>query len=145
MRSRPFAFCVKPAAQCHALPHLAYASAQTPGPAGGNMPSRLACHMLCRFAKPTQPYLRKYAMHKDTVQGICKQAGGMLREYWCRLIGDEAGIGVARNAQLAGSMQLRLARRKQESERQLSDFRRSHRNWDISKRLSQPFTSKETT
>jgi uncharacterized protein YjbJ (UPF0337 family) len=84
-------------------------------------------------------------MHKDRVEGIRKQLGGTLREHWFRLIGDEAGIRVARNAQLSGGMQMRLGRLKEESERQLRDFRRSHRDWDLSKRLVQPSTSKGTT
>ena len=77
-------------------------------------------------------------VNRDLVEGNLKQLGGILREQWGRLLGDEAGAAAGRRDQLAGRMQVRHALSQVEASRQLRDFLDRNRDWDISRRRSRP-------
>jgi uncharacterized protein YjbJ (UPF0337 family) len=73
-------------------------------------------------------------MNRDLIEGGWQQFSGNVRERWSKLLGDEIGVSAARHAQLAGSIQLRRGHSKAETERQLQDFLRRNRDWNLSRR-----------
>jgi uncharacterized protein YjbJ (UPF0337 family) len=77
-------------------------------------------------------------MNRDRVEGSWKQLSGKVGEQWSKLIGDEPGVNAARHTQLAGSIQVRHGMSKEETERQIRDFRYRNRDWDLSIRRYRP-------
>ena len=77
-------------------------------------------------------------MNRDRIEGLAKQLSGKALELWSRFRGDDAGVNAARRTQNAGRIQLRHGNSKAEIDRQLSDFRRRNRDWDISRRSIRP-------
>jgi uncharacterized protein YjbJ (UPF0337 family) len=73
-------------------------------------------------------------MNRDRVEGNLKQFSGKLKEQWGRLTHDESGVDAGRRDQLAGSVQVRHAMSKEETERQVRDFLYRNRDWDLSRR-----------
>jgi len=73
-------------------------------------------------------------MNRDRIEGNWKQFSGSVRAQWGRLTGDTAGVNAAKRDQLAGSIQELQGLSKEESARQLREFLRRNRNWNLSKR-----------
>jgi uncharacterized protein YjbJ (UPF0337 family) len=73
-------------------------------------------------------------MNRDRVEGRLKQISGKLKEQWGKLTHDESGVDAGRRDQLAGSVQVRHAMSKEETERQVRDFLYRNRDWDLSRR-----------
>ena len=76
-------------------------------------------------------------MNRDRVEGRLKQISGKLKEQWGKLTHDESGVDAGRRDQLAGSVQVRHAMSKEETERQVRDFLYRNRDWDLSRRWFQ--------
>jgi uncharacterized protein YjbJ (UPF0337 family) len=77
-------------------------------------------------------------MNRDRVEGSWKQLSGKVREQWSKFLGDESGVNAARHTQLAGSIEVRRAISKEETERQFRDFLYRNRDWDLSRRWVRP-------
>ena len=77
-------------------------------------------------------------MNRDLFEGNLKQFGGILREQWGKLLGDEVGAAAGRRDQLAGSRQVRRGISKEDAARQLREFLDRNRDWDISRRRVRP-------
>ncbi len=73
-------------------------------------------------------------MNRDRIEGNWKQISGNVREQWSKLLGDDSGVNAGKRDQLTGSIQARHGISKEETERQLRDFRDRNRDWDLSKR-----------
>lgn len=73
-------------------------------------------------------------MNRDRVEGGWKQFSGKVGEQWSKFIGDDSGVSAARHTQLAGSIQVRRGKSKEEIERQVRDFMYRNRDWDLSRR-----------
>lgn len=73
-------------------------------------------------------------MNRDRVEGNWKQFSGSVRAQWSRFTGDESGVNAGKRDQLAGSIQELHGLSKEESARQLREFLRRNRNWNLSKR-----------
>ena len=73
-------------------------------------------------------------MNRDRVEGNWKQFSGSVRAQWGRLTGNESGANAGKRDQLAGSIQERHGLTEEESARQLRDFLRRNRDWNLSKR-----------
>ena len=70
-------------------------------------------------------------MNHDRITGICKQLLGRVREDWGWLINNPAAVATGMQQQLAGVRQERYGRSKEESARQLRDFRHRNRDWRL--------------
>lgn len=77
-------------------------------------------------------------MNRDRIEGLAKQLSGTALELWSRLRGDDAGVIAARRTRHAGCIQMRHGNSQAEIDRQLSDFLRRNRDWDISRRSIRP-------
>jgi uncharacterized protein YjbJ (UPF0337 family) len=73
-------------------------------------------------------------MNRDRVEGNLKQFSGKLKEQWGKLTRDQSGVDAGRRDQLAGSIQVRHANSKEETERQVRDFLDRNRDWNLSRR-----------
>ena len=73
-------------------------------------------------------------MNRDRLAGNWKRCGGLLREQWGRLSGDQSAVDAGKRDQLAGKVQVRHGVSKDETERQVRDFMYRNRNWDLSRR-----------
>ncbi len=75
-------------------------------------------------------------MNRDRVEGNLKQFSGKLQEQWGALTRNDLQVDAGRRDQLAGSIQARDGRSKEEAERQVREFLHRNRDWDISRRWS---------
>jgi uncharacterized protein YjbJ (UPF0337 family) len=83
-------------------------------------------------ARPIKPR-QEADMNRDRIEGGLKRLSGKLREQWGALTRDATGVSAGRRDQLAGSMQARQGRSKEEIERQLRDFLHRNRDWNLSR------------
>lgn len=73
-------------------------------------------------------------MNQDRFEGIRMRLGGTLKEQWGRLTGDPRAVASGRSDRFAGRILEQRALAARESARQLRDFMRRNRNWDLSGR-----------
>ncbi len=77
-------------------------------------------------------------MNRDRIEGNWKQFSGKLKEQWGKLTRDDLGVSAGKREQLAGIIQVRHGTSKEETERQVRDFRYRNRDWDLSRRGFRP-------
>lgn len=65
-------------------------------------------------------------MNQDRIQGRWKQLKGKVKEQWGRLTDDDLDVIAGRRDQLLGRIQQRHGLAKDEAERQLKDWERTH-------------------
>lgn len=65
-------------------------------------------------------------MNNDRIQGRWKQLKGKVKEQWGKLTDDDLDVIAGRRDQLLGRIQQRHGLAKDEADRQVSDFERSH-------------------
>ena len=65
-------------------------------------------------------------MNQDHLRGRWKQWRGKLRERWGKLTDDDLDVIAGRRQQLLGRIQERHGIAREEAERQVGDFERSH-------------------
>ena len=73
-------------------------------------------------------------MNRDRIEGKWTQFAGRVREQWGRLTHDRLSVVAGKHDQLAGKHQEQYGIRKEESKRQLKEFLRRNRDWDLSNR-----------
>ena len=73
-------------------------------------------------------------MNRDRLEGGFQILLGRLRERWGSLTADQQCAAAGVRDQLAGRVQEQHGIYKEESDRQLNDFLRRNRKWDLSKR-----------
>lgn len=74
-------------------------------------------------------------MNQDRFHGICRQLRGTLKERWGLFTGDPLVVEAGMRDRLSGGVQERRGISKQETDRQLEEFRHRHRHWqDLSSR-----------
>lgn len=73
-------------------------------------------------------------MNRDRIEGSLRQFAGKVKERWGWLTNDPLCELSGRRAQIAGRIQERYGRSKEEAARQLKDFLRRNRNWNLSNR-----------
>jgi uncharacterized protein YjbJ (UPF0337 family) len=73
-------------------------------------------------------------MNRDRFAGKWTQFSGRVREQWGRLTNDRLSVVAGKHDQLAGQHQEQYGIYKEESKRQLREFLRRNRDWDLSKR-----------
>ena len=73
-------------------------------------------------------------MNRDRFEGGMQVLLGRLRERWGSLTSDEQCMAAGVRDQLAGRVQEQQGIHREESDRQLNDFLRRNRNWDLSNR-----------
>lgn len=73
-------------------------------------------------------------MNQDRFDGLRLRLGGTLKEQWGRLTGDPRAVASGRSDHFAGRILEQRAIAARESARQLQDFMRRNRNWDLSGR-----------
>lgn len=72
-------------------------------------------------------------MNQDRCAGIWKQIRGRVKGRWGELTNNPFVVMAGTRDQLAGAIQERYGVAKEESTRQLNDFRDRNRNWNPSK------------
>lgn len=77
---------------------------------------------------------QEYDMNRDRLEGKWKQFSGSVREQWGRLTDNRLRVIAGKHDQLAGRYQEQYGITKEEGERQLSEFLRRNRDWDLSRR-----------
>ena len=70
-------------------------------------------------------------MNRDRFAGKWTQFTGRVREQWGRLANDRLSVVAGKHDQLAGKYQEQYGISKEENERQLKEFLRRNRNWDL--------------
>ncbi len=65
-------------------------------------------------------------MNQDRIQGRWKQWKGKVREQWGKLTDDDLDVIAGRRDQLLGRIQERHGLARDEADRQVGDFERSH-------------------
>jgi uncharacterized protein YjbJ (UPF0337 family) len=70
-------------------------------------------------------------MNRDQVQGRLRQATGKMKEHWGILSRDPYVADAGRRDQLFGRIQERRGNSREEFSRQLQDFMRRNRNWNM--------------
>lgn len=73
-------------------------------------------------------------MNRDRFEGKWTQLSGRMREHWGRLIHDRLSVVAGKHDQLAGKYQEQYGIYKEESRRQLKEFLRRNRDWNLSNR-----------
>lgn len=73
-------------------------------------------------------------MNRDRLEGMWKQLSGRVREEWCTLTKDVAGVLNARRDQRVGWNQVGRGISKETAARQLREFRARNRDWDLTNR-----------
>lgn len=73
-------------------------------------------------------------MNRERIEGNWKQISGHVKEQWGRLTNDPQCEYAGKRKQIAGSMQCRYGRSKEKAARQLKEFLRRNRTWDLSNR-----------
>ena len=73
-------------------------------------------------------------MNRDRFAGQWTQFTGIVREQWGRLPNDRLSVVAGKHDQLAGKHQEQYGIYKEESKRQLKEFLRRNRDWDLSNR-----------
>ena len=68
-------------------------------------------------------------MNSDRMQGRWKQLKGRLKERWGKLTDDDIDVIAGRRDQLLGRIQERHGIARDEAQRQVRDFERSHPGW----------------
>ena len=72
-------------------------------------------------------------MNWDRIEGNCKQLKGRMQELWGILVNDQLDRFDGTREQLEGVAQEQCGIAKDEARRQLKDFRKRNRNWNLSK------------
>ena len=70
-------------------------------------------------------------MNRDQVEGRFRQATGKMKEHWGLLSRDAFIADAGRRDQLFGRIQERRGNSHEEFSRQLRDFMRRNRNWNL--------------
>ena len=65
-------------------------------------------------------------MNSDQMKGNCKQFVGKVKEKWGRLTNDDWKVVEGKRDQLVGKIQERYGITRDEAERQLGEFEKSH-------------------
>ena len=73
-------------------------------------------------------------MNHDRIAGKWKQFSGALRERWGELTGNRLRVIAGRHDQRAGKAQELYGSKKAEAQRELKEFLRRNRQWDVSVR-----------
>lgn len=73
-------------------------------------------------------------MDHDRLKGMWKLISGAVRESWGRMISDPRMVDEGRRLRRAGRVQERYGRNKELARRQLDEFVRRNRRWDIAGR-----------
>lgn len=74
---------------------------------------------------------REIEMNRDQVEGRLRQAAGRMKEHWGLVSRDPFIVDAGRRDQLFGRIQERRGNSHEEFSRQLSDFMRRNRNWNL--------------
>lgn len=72
-------------------------------------------------------------MNRDRLEGKWKQFSGSVREQWGRLTDARLSMIAGKHDQLAGRYQEQYGITKEEGERQLREFLRRNRDWNLSR------------
>ena len=70
-------------------------------------------------------------MNRDQVEGRLRQATGKMKEHWGMLSRDPYVADAGRRDQLFGRIQERRGNSHEEFSRQLQEFMRRNRNWNL--------------
>ena len=70
-------------------------------------------------------------MNLDRIEGNWVQFKGVLKEQWGKLTDDQLEVDAGKRLQLLGRTQQRYGIAKDESNRQLEEFRTRNRNWNL--------------
>jgi uncharacterized protein YjbJ (UPF0337 family) len=73
-------------------------------------------------------------MNRDRLEGMWKQVAGKVKEEWCRLTDDGAGMLAARREQNAGWNQEGRGVSQEAFAHQLKEFMNRNRDWDLTNR-----------
>ena len=73
-------------------------------------------------------------MNRDRLEGVWKQLSGKVREQWCWLSNDAAGMVAARRDQLIGWNQEGRGISQEAVAQQLKEFQVRNRDWDLTNR-----------
>ena len=73
-------------------------------------------------------------MNRDRLAGKWTQFSGRVREQWGRLANDRLSVVAGKHDQLAGKHQEQYGIYREEAKRQLKEFLRRNRDWDLSNR-----------